>query len=336
MSTPTQRRESKWFSSYDAFPKIEVELQSSTESGGVVSIVLFIVLFLLAGSEFLQYRSVQHDYEFVIDQTMAHQMDVYIDISIATECQYLRADVLDVSRTSLPITSKIRQEPVVYHTLGVEQLESHLAKNRKTNDVNVAQLMRQRYQDHLAQKSQAGKKNGCRFYGSFPVNKLHGMIHFTASGFGYVGMRPPIDAVNFTHRIDELSFGKHYPGLVNPLDYTHETATSHLETFQYFLGLVPTIFVDNLGVLYQRTILTNQYAVTEFAHVIDIEKPDSVPGIFVQYDIEPISVRITANRMSLLQFLTRLCGVVGGVFIVFGMCLRAYQSLVSFFVSPRD
>lgn len=76
---------------------------------------------------------------------------------------------------------------------------------------------------------------------------------------------------------------------------------------------------------------TTQYAVTEFSHIIDLDKPDSIPGIFVQFDIEPINLQITAKKLGTVQFITRLCGVFGGMFVVVGIVLNITQTFTRFF-----
>jgi hypothetical protein len=68
-----------------------------------------------------------------------------------------------------------------------------------------------------------------------------------------------------------------------------------------------------------------QYAVTEYSHLMNANRPDSVPGIFVQFEIEPITLQITASKLGTIQFITRLCGVFGGVFVVVGMLLHFSQ-----------
>lgn len=55
-----RRKTAKWLHSIDMFPKVDRELQASTESGGLVSLVLAALLGLLVLSEFLQYRRVVH------------------------------------------------------------------------------------------------------------------------------------------------------------------------------------------------------------------------------------------------------------------------------------
>ncbi|CAG8495497.1 10155_t:CDS:2 [Racocetra fulgida] len=96
----------------------------------------------------------------------------------------------------------------------------------------------------------------------------------------------------------------------------HITAVGH--GYSGFGKLVPTTYIDN----FNRVLLTNQYAVTDYTRIIDETKPTGVPGIFFKYDIEPISVRITEKSVTFAKFLTRLCGLVGGVWVTAGFVLK--------------
>lgn len=52
-------------------------------------------------------------------------------------------------------------------------------------------------------------------------------------------------AFNFSHIINELSFGPFYPSLHNPLDSTVATTPAHFHKFQYYLSVVPTIYTTS-------------------------------------------------------------------------------------------
>ena len=123
-----------------------------------------------------------------------------------------------------------------------------------------------------------------------------------------------IVAFNFSHIINELSFGEYYPSLVNPLDGTVEGTPHHFHKFQYFLSVVPTIYAVSSGTPYnyRALISTNQYAVTEQSHMIDER---SVPGIFFKYDIEPVLLSIEESRDSFLRFMVKIINVVSGVLV---------------------
>lgn len=134
---------------------------------------------------------------------------------------------------------------------------------------------------------------------------------------------------NFTHMITELSFGPHYPTILNPLDKTIAASESHYYKFQYFLSVVPTIY--SKGSRYSNApppsiqqnrhnknlIFTNQYAATSQSDVIP-ESPFYVPGIFFKYNIEPVLLLISEERGSFLSLLIRLVNSVSGVIVTGG------------------
>lgn len=161
-------------------------------------------------------------------------------------------------------------------------------------------------------------------------------------------------AFNFSHYVNDLSFGPHYPSLLNPLDKTISTTPAHFHKFQYYLSIVPTIFTKRrvstksgsldpaaipqpptldlvpvkdkdgkevLHVLNQlsnadsKSLFTNQYAATSQSREIP---ENSVPGIFFKYDIEPILLIVAEQRSSFLALVVRLVNVVSGVLVAGG------------------
>lgn len=132
--------------------------------------------------------------------------------------------------------------------------------------------------------------------------------------------------------ISELSFGPHYPTLLNPLDKTIAAADSHYYKYQYFLSVVPTIYskgsensVDAYAAAHgsvhpqntKNMVFTNQYAVTSQSDAIP-ENPNFVPGIFFKYNIEPILLLINQHRGSFLTLVIRLVNTVAGVLVAGG------------------
>ncbi|GBF91637.1 hypothetical protein Rsub_03941 [Raphidocelis subcapitata] len=93
--------------------------------------------------------------------------------------------------------------------------------------------------------------------------------------------------------------------------------------FQYFLKVVPTVYVDRAN----ATIASNQYSVTEHFRESVVARGGAagaasartLPGVFVFYDLSPVRVVISESRPSFLHYLTNLCAIVGGVFAVSGL-----------------
>lgn len=94
--------------------------------------------------------------------------------------------------------------------------------------------------------------------------------------------------------------------------------------FQYFLSVVPTTYKSSTT---GRTIVTNQYAVTEFFQ--DMTERFNPPGLFFKYDIEPVALTITDTRLPFSQFLVRLVNIIGGVVV----CTSAFYRLSEHFLS---
>ena len=143
-----------------------------------------------------------------------------------------------------------------------------------------------------------------------------------------------ITAFNFTHMITELSFGPHYPTILNPLDKTIASTESHYYKYQYFLSVVPTIYSKGSNALAHtfhtnaphqtrpnsssnNLIFTNQYAATSQSKPIP-ESPFYIPGIFFKYNLEPILLLVSGERGSFLGLVIRLVNTVSGVIVTGG------------------
>lgn len=113
---------------------------------------------------------------------------------------------------------------------------------------------------------------------------------------------------------DPLAFDLRF-SLADATDFT---------VFQYFVSAVPTLFVDARG----RKLHTHQYSVTDYTR--QIEHGKGVPGIFIKYDIEPLQMTIRERSTSFVQFLVRLAGVLGGVWVCVGYAFRVTNRLTNF------
>lgn len=148
----------------------------------------------------------------------------------------------------------------------------------------------------------------------------------TCHGCGFTDSLPDF---NFSHIVSEFSFGAFYPHLVNPLDQTISTTDRKFHKFQYFMSVVPTIYTvasqNLLGISSKRTIVTNQYAVTNEHRMIG---ENMVPGIFFKYDIEPLMLRIIERRDSFFMFAIKIVNVLSGVLVTGHWCFTMSEWLV--------
>ncbi|XP_015981925.1 endoplasmic reticulum-Golgi intermediate compartment protein 3 isoform X2 [Rousettus aegyptiacus] len=180
----------------------------------------------------------------------------------------------------------------------------------------------------FTQKMQEQKNEGCQVYGFLEVNKVAGNFHF-APGKSFQQSHVHVHAVeihdlqsfgldniNMTHYIRHLSFGEDYPGIVNPLDRTNVTAPQASMMFQYFVKVVPTVYMKLDG----EVLRTNQFSVTRHEKVANgLLGDQGLPGVFVLYELSPMMVKLTEKHRSFTHFLTGVCAIIGGMFTVAGL-----------------
>ncbi|KAM4031784.1 endoplasmic reticulum-Golgi intermediate compartment protein 3 isoform 1-T1 [Anomaloglossus baeobatrachus] len=180
----------------------------------------------------------------------------------------------------------------------------------------------------FSQKMQEQKNEGCEVYGFLEVNKVAGNFHF-APGKSFQQSHVHVhaveihdlqsfglDSINMTHHIKHLSFGRDYPGLVNPLDGTSVSALQSSMMFQYFVKIVPTVYVKVDG----EVLRTNQFSVTRHEKIANgLIGDQGLPGVFVLYELSPMMVKLTEKHRSFTHFLTGVCAIIGGVFTVAGL-----------------
>ncbi|OAD80564.1 hypothetical protein PHYBLDRAFT_120490 [Phycomyces blakesleeanus NRRL 1555(-)] len=304
----------------DVFPKVEIDNQARSEKGGILTILLTCFLLLLTMSEFSEYRKIQTRYHFLVDPTIESTMQINMDMTIAMPCPALMVHVYDASGQRIHLTDGLKLIPAEF-SIGSAKKYRAIDNPKYIHEI-IKAANGKPYDEDIARDMGA-----CRVYGSIKANKIAANLHITAAGHGYHGASHTEHLVmNFTHRIDEFSFGKLYPNLVNPLDNSVEISESPFEVFQYILSIVPTTYIDYK----HNVLLTNQYAVTDSRKAFSEEKAANiVPGIFFKYDIEPISVQISESRQSFVHFLVRLCGIIGGSVVSVGFAYRAVKLFVT-------
>ncbi|KAK9235684.1 endoplasmic reticulum vesicle transporter-domain-containing protein [Lipomyces kononenkoae] len=300
---------------FDAFPKVSSTYSTRSSQGGIVTIVLSIVCIFLIWTEMGSYFAGIEEPQFAVDGSIGRDMQVNLDITIAMPCSALHVNVQDVSGDRLLAAELVKMEGTEFDLSSTHELS---IESRAEAEKDLESVFRRA---KVAKKFKKTKKShpnspACRIYGSFRLNKVQGDLHITAKNYGYLAESEPFvtyDGLNFSHVIDELSFGAYYPKLENPLDGVAALIDADLFRYQYYLSIVPTTYVSYGG---RHVVATNQYAVTE--QPTSQINPSHPPGIFFKYDIEPIGLTITERRVPFWQFLVRLVNVVGGIVVCTG------------------
>ena len=206
-------------------------------------------------------------------------MQINIDMTIATNCDKLSANVLDKSLDRL-----IASEILTFQKTDFNEALKHSDQIR-LDDSNLRRetlhgvLKRAKRARHFSKRKENPNGQACRIYGSFPVNKVQGDFHIISKDFFLTHM-PDADceytntrliitwkvqnipkeiwlltkwwlAMNFTHIIDEFSIGEYYPKLINPLDGIVSYASSR-KWPQLFYQFFLFIFILGNSLTYQK------------------------------------------------------------------------------------
>jgi hypothetical protein len=298
---------------------------------------LAILSLFLIWVQLAQYLGGVEVQQFSINGSIDREITINLDITVITPCNGLRVDVQDVTQDTLFVTELVSfQETEITDYAHAETFVHRagtVAQNRAPGIHRALSARRAKRVDRKSARKHVRGGQACRIYGSFPVNRVQGQLQITAAGHYFRGpIGVEADKINFTHIIDEFSFGEYYPKLVNPLDDgLLSVADSADASFKYFLSVVPTTYVSySTG----RTVRTNQYAVTEHAGVSQ-RSTATPPGLFFSYDFEPIMLTITDKRVPFSQFAVRLVNIVGGLIVSIGWLYRVSDTYV-FSTRPKE
>ncbi|RMZ70669.1 copii-coated vesicle [Pyrenophora seminiperda CCB06] len=333
-------------SSFDAFPKTKKTYLVQGRNSSAWTVTLILMCIYLSWSEISRWYAGSTSQTFAVEKGVSHDMQINLDMIVAMRCADLHVNMQDAAGDRTLAGELLRKDPTSWsqwtgrnlergtHELGIEADKAQ--PGDEAWDVHE-QLGKARKRKFSKTPRIRGETDSCRIFGSLDGNKVQGDFHITARGHGYMEFGDHLDhsSFNFSHIIREMSFGPHYPSLINPLDATiavTPTPEDKFYKFQYYLSIVPTIYTEDASLIPRleavtnakdqpgaaslfhtaRAVKTNQYAVTSQSHTV----PDNfVPGVFVKFDIEPIMLAVVEEWSGFWKLVVTLVNVVSGVMV---------------------
>ncbi|MCP8718699.1 MAG: endoplasmic reticulum-Golgi intermediate compartment protein [Asgard group archaeon] len=312
---------------FDAFPKVDPNQQVRSQRGGFSTLVTYMFGLLILWIEIGGYIGGYVDRQFTVDNQIRSDLTINLDMIVGMPCEFLHTNVEDITRDRYLAGETLNFE-------GIHFIVPPSFRINNPNDFHETPDLDEIMQESLRAefRSQGARVNegapACHIFGSIPVTQVRGDFRITAKGFGYRDrLHVPIEAFNFSHVIQEFSFGEFYPFINNPLDATGKITEEKLQTYLYYAKVVPTMY-EQLGL----EIDTNQYSLTESQHVIQVDeqtkRPNGIPGIYFRYDFEPIKLVIREKRIPFFQFIAKLGTIGGGIMIAAGYLFKLYEKLL--------
>ncbi|XP_019190442.1 PREDICTED: endoplasmic reticulum-Golgi intermediate compartment protein 3-like isoform X2 [Ipomoea nil] len=293
----------------DAYPKINEDFYSRTLSGGVITLASSVVMLLLFFSELRLYLHAVTETQLVVDTSRGETLRINFDISFpALPCSILSVDAMDISG---------EQHLDVRHDIIKKRLDSHGNVIETRQDGIGAPKIEKPLQRHGGRlehnETYCGSCYGAEVSDDDCCNSCEDVREAYRKKGWAISDPDIIDQIS--HKINRLTFGDYFPGIVNPLDGVQWTQQTPNGMYQYFIKVVPTVYTDVNG----HTIQTNQFSVTEHFRGGEVGPVQAIPGVFFFYDLSPIKVTFTEQHISFLHFLTNVCAIVGGIFTVSGI-----------------
>ena len=371
---------------FDAFPKTKPTYTTTTSAGGLTTLILAALCTLLTITELLTWSRGTESHHFTVERGVSHELQLNLDIVVAMHCADLHVNVQDAAMDRVMAGDLLKKDDTLF-TLWDPNRKNNLRRlwkdaaspqtdSSKLGSGDMARRRAEEEDQHVRHvlghmRDNPSKKfsktpklkrwetaDACRIYGSLEGNKVQGDFHITARGHGYMefGGQQHLQHqdFNFSHAINELSFGPHYPNLLNPLDKTGDTTPANFHKFQYYLSIVPTIFtsrrVSTRSGALDPTLVPQPPTLDLTPHSSKLDADggrvvhvaiargkrdhrsiftnqyaatsqsrevasNTIPGIFFKYDIEPILLIVSASRSSFLALCVRLVNVVSGVLV---------------------
>ncbi|KAG1735355.1 endoplasmic reticulum vesicle transporter-domain-containing protein [Suillus paluster] len=301
---------------FDAFPKLPSTYKARSESRGFFTLFVALIAILLVLNDIGEYIWGWPDYEFSIDTQGQSHLNLNVDMVVNMPCQYLSVDLRDVVGDRLFLSNGFRRDGTRFDTGQATTLKEHAKALSARQAVSQSRNSRGFFSwFHRAEPEFHPTYNyetdgsACRIYGSLQVKKVTANLHVTMLGHGYNShIHVDHNKMNLSHVITEFSFGPYFPDIAQPLDYSFEIAKDPFMVFQYFLHVVPTTYIAPRS----PPLDTNQYSVTHYTRKLDLH--EGVPGIFFKFDLDPMVITIHQRTTTLVQFIIRCVGVIGGVF----------------------
>lgn len=266
----------------DIYRKVPKDLTQPTVSGAVISICCVVFMTILFVSELIDFLTPEIINELFVDQASSgsDKIDVRLNVSLPLlDCKYAGLDIQDDSgRHEVGALANMVKAPI------------------ETTDIK-------------------GKHTGCRLEVSFQINKVPGNFHLSTHSASH---QPSV--IDMAHEIHEISFGDdvrtlNLHGSFDPLSGTKKVDDSALQSHEYHLRIVPSIYEELNG----STLRPYQYSYAYKKYISIGFTGHVIPAVWFKYDINPISVKYKERRKPFYEFLCMTCAIVGGTFTVAGI-----------------
>lgn len=289
-------------------------------------------LLFIAWSEFGSYFGGYIDQQYFVENKVKESAQINLDMFVHIPCKWLHINIRDITM----------DRRLVSEQLTLEDIPFFVPYGTKVNDVNsvitadLDEILAEAIPAQFRQKIEVSELehfnefDGCHIFGSILTNRVKGELQITPKGWGYRDSQiAPVDIIDFSHVVNELSFGDFFPYIDNTMDNTAKLTEKQLTTYHYFTSIVPTIY-KKMG----AEVDTNQYTLSEAKYTFS-DPRTGIPGIFIQYNFEALSIMVSDERIGFWKFVIRLVAILSFVVYMASWIFRFVDWFLILALGPK-
>lgn len=313
---------------FDIFQKISLDnISQPTLIGSVLSISAISMMFFLLIKEITNFLTFSITKESLVlhDKDQTSRIDVNLSVKFPNvPCHMISVD---------------QEDSVGNHRMDIRDtiLKNRMSKNGLLiNEPVVGYVSTEKFVAALE------KEEGCVISGFIPVTKVKGDIHISfhnyADLYNFVRIDRPdlFSRISLQHKIAMLNFGeintnddilKRFKldaasskdgqnAFNNPNNLPNYVNESKRKNYDYFVKLIPHVFDDKVNESKEK--IGYQYSMTSRSREFNADS-NEMPIVIINYDFSPISMRLRLEAKSFLHFMTHICAIIGGVFVLFNI-----------------
>jgi len=316
----------------DYFQKFSFDIQKSTFIGATVSILSISVISLLILREFWEYLSPSIKKDAIIFND--ENQNNFIKFNFG----------LHLYGSPCSLSSVIYQEE-----MGITHINTY-DSIKYTRFDKQHKVIDQPFDTSLQTASKMlSDDEGCEINGFIPINRTPGVIVFSPSNYRQLYFSLLVldqdrsKSFSLRHKFFYIIFGEkdldksvlNRFGFKNVEEFNRKDLPNYQNSdkvnFDYFIKIIPHILYDESS---GKRIVTYQYSINYN------ERPkvhgQDVPMISLKFDISDVTIVVTLINKSFFHFLTHICAIVGGVFVIFSILNRILLYIIDSFSSDEN
>lgn len=327
----------KGLKTLDFFQKMALDnVTQPTILGSLLSLSAIALIFFLLTTEVMNYftPTIKKDTIVYHDPDQKSRINVNMGILIPNvPCYILSVD---------------QEDSIGNHRMDIRDTLTKMKMNLK--DIKDSMVTTTQHSPEVVIKA-ISDNEGCYISGHVPISKVPGDIHISfhnyADHFRHIRetRKDIFTKISLNHKMNSITFGDSglKEKILERFGFNENTAFDRgaklpnyekeiiRQNYDYFIKIIPHLFVDNIR---GEQYLGYQYSLTSKTREYDVDS-NEMPIIKINYDLSPVTMKITLQPKSFAHSLTHICAIVGGVFVIFSMLNRLLLAFCDFKSSEK-